>query len=76
MKQKLSDAVCDFVIEEMAKAHGFKNISRLRVQIAYQEIDIYAAATSQYGLFAFARFFLTHPPDPVSLLGDVVRDDV
>ena len=76
MKQALADATCDFMIAELEKAHGFKNITRQRVQAAYQAVGTSGPVTRQYSLFVFAHYFRTHPPDAVSFLGDVVRDDV
>jgi len=74
----LGDGVCDEIIAQLRPYDipGYSMISRRLVRhVAATKLFLTDKPTSPYSLFLFREYFREHPPDAVSLLGDVVRDD-
>ena len=72
----LTDAVCEMVIDELRTMGIDGPLTYGHVRVTYKKLKLIVKPTGQYALFAFADYFRKHPPDSVSLLGDLVRDDV
>lgn len=74
----LSDDVCDEIIKKLRayKLPGFELISRgLLRRVIAESMHFTDKPTSRYSLFLLREYFRDHPPDLVTLLGDVVRDE-
>lgn len=71
----LTDWQCESVIEEMRTMGIDGPLTYGHVRRVYKTLKLIVKPTGQYALFAFADYFRKHPPDAVSLLGEVVADD-
>jgi hypothetical protein len=71
----LTDYVCNEVIRELRLLDIEGPLTHQTIRLTYKKLGLIVTPLGQYALFAFAEHFRNHPTDPVSLLGDVVRDE-